>query len=545
MILTSTIFGQMYLHWSSNKGKLHQTTRTLSQLYVTSETTTAPRDMKSSSPIVPKLLSSTESERLALRKIRAKRRALTKRRPRSPLPRRPWVSIFRIQRLVTEACAQTLTEANQDLEEEVKGELREEWWMVVDDCFNVFWERLRCSGCGGICGAENWRNEGQGLNELERFLEKLRAEMDMSEPWELHEDEVDRWDMLLWDVEKAIATSRREGCVFAAEAAAQAEMERLRTEEARREEVIIEQAQRYRDAKDQEVSERENELQRFAAVGSPVQLYEDWKYEIKENGEDSNDSSDEEMKMNLNIGTEASRGGERDRAEVDILSTIDELDDDGLSVRVEGKPQGGSFQSRQGLCTADELDEEMDEEALSPMLSRLAGDAISTNEVAKPFMIDDLDELDDSDQDDKTEIETAPKQEQHSNLPDTIPKIEPVAAVPAPSSPMDETEVADDNFQPAIAKDTRKGSEACETDTSSSTQYLHKDSTIQDEDSRSLFCEEDEDMNDKSKELVAYFTGGDSEEDMEGGGYVDYIMSGNVRDLGGMVCRERDESEEL
>ncbi|CAL3973103.1 hypothetical protein PZA11_005427 [Diplocarpon coronariae] len=497
--------------------------------------------MKSSLLTPPKLLSSAESERLALRKIRAKQRALTKSRPRSPPPRRPWISIFQIQRLVNEACAQTLTEANQGLEEGVKGELREEWWMIVDDCVNVFWERLRCFDCGGICGAETW-GEGQGVDGLERYLEVLRAEMDISEPWELQEDKVDRWDMLLWNIEKTIAASRRERCVFAADAAARAEVERLRIEETRRKEAAMEQARREKVARDQRLSEKDEELQRFAAVGSPVQLYGDWRYEMKGYGEDIDDIGDEEMMKGLKIRKGEGRGRERDRAEVDVLSTIDELDEDGPFVRGEGKWPRGSVKSMQRLSTVDESDRDVDEEALIHMPRRVDSDAASTNGVLQPFMIDELDGLDDSDQDEAIEINTIPRQEPHSTTPDLV---EPIAADSKPSSSIDEALYADDDMKSAIIQDIHKDSEFFVTDASSQTQSLIRDTMMQEEDTRSLFCDEDEDMkDDKPKEMVGFLFDGDRDDDMEGG-YVHYIMSGDVRELGVMMGGESDESEEL
>ncbi|KAK0108524.1 hypothetical protein ONS95_003329 [Cadophora gregata] len=147
-------------------------------------------------PPLPKLLSSSESEKLRLRTIASRKRkskfnstkCLPAKRPNtSPPPRRPWIASTTITHLTTIAVAQHLAPPSLSLPEEIQYQLQEEWEHIVHDSFERFRKEMQCSECGHVmewCGDEG----------VKWFLDGLRDEMDGWCAWEVDETCTERWD---------------------------------------------------------------------------------------------------------------------------------------------------------------------------------------------------------------------------------------------------------------------------------------------------------------------------------------------------------------
>ncbi|PVH76645.1 hypothetical protein DL98DRAFT_592097 [Cadophora sp. DSE1049] len=146
-----------------------------------------------SKPPLPKLLSSSDTEKLRLRTLTSQNRkskltkSLTNSRRPSPPPRRPWITSTTITHLSLIAKTQHLTPPNFSLPEEIQYQLQEEWEHIVHDSFERFRKEMKCEECGDMiewCGDEG----------VKWFLEGLRDEMDGWCAWEVDERCVERWD---------------------------------------------------------------------------------------------------------------------------------------------------------------------------------------------------------------------------------------------------------------------------------------------------------------------------------------------------------------
>ncbi|EKD20594.1 hypothetical protein MBM_01276 [Drepanopeziza brunnea f. sp. 'multigermtubi' MB_m1] len=277
------------------------------------------------------LLSSAEFEKAARRDRAAKKRTASKKQRTFPPPRRPWISNDRIARLLTEAQAQHLSRPKEELEEQVKSELQNEWWLIVEDSLNLFWDRILCPGCCTICGAAGLAVNGQGQGAIDAWLENLGEEMEQCDLEVLTEEKVEKWDDALWDILNGITATRNGLCVAQAEfkAAAKAESERLKFEA---------QALKSTTAAETAVEELVEvdplaEFQQFAATGSPTMQYRDsMEYEPEGYGEAA-DSEDERGDVFSNAKTVRRKRQKvlRCLEVIEVMPPIQEVDEGGLS----------------------------------------------------------------------------------------------------------------------------------------------------------------------------------------------------------------------
>ncbi len=115
--------------------------------------------------------------------------------PAPPAPKyNPPIRYARLQILQNIARAQHLIrEPNAQLPEEIKENLQEEWWQLVDEAMKVLDKRLTCKVCRRIHEAP----------EATKMAEALRAEMDAEDAEEIDEDGVERWQDKFEETEKA------------------------------------------------------------------------------------------------------------------------------------------------------------------------------------------------------------------------------------------------------------------------------------------------------------------------------------------------------
>jgi hypothetical protein len=102
------------------------------------------------SPIPPKRTTS-----YSMKQARQQRRA-KKAAPAPPAPKyTPPIRYARLQVLQNVARAQHLTsEPNAQLPDDVKDNLQEEWWQMVDEAMKILDPRLTCKVCGRIHEAQ-------------------------------------------------------------------------------------------------------------------------------------------------------------------------------------------------------------------------------------------------------------------------------------------------------------------------------------------------------------------------------------------------------
>ncbi|KAI9048343.1 hypothetical protein LZ554_008135 [Drepanopeziza brunnea f. sp. 'monogermtubi'] len=336
------------------------------------------------------LLSSAESEKATRRALAAEKRTASKNQRTFPPSRRPWITNDRIARLLTEAQVQHLSRPHEEFEEQVKSELQNEWWLIVEDSLNVFWDRIVCPGCCTICGAAGLAVNGQGQGAMDAWLENLREEMEQCDLEVLTEEKVEKWDDALWDVLNDITATRNGLCVAQAEfdAAARAESERLKLEaEALKSTTAAENAV-------EELVEEDPlaEFQQFAAVGSPTMQYRDsMEYEPEGYGEAA-DSEDEggDVFSNAKTVRRKRRKVLRCLEDIEVMSPIQEVDEEALSPGEE--------------WLVDELDdgERSENEEMMPLFDEnsKAGERF-TSGAADQVPSDQLDE------DETTEVEKA------------------------------------------------------------------------------------------------------------------------------------------